>query len=70
MIFQGYKIETEQTEFGYQATFYLPLSPGETPGTVPNFYTTKYFRKKKSQATADAKDEIRRIIASEEKQTV
>jgi hypothetical protein len=69
MIFKGYQIETEQTEFGYQATFYLPLAPGETPGTVPNFYTTKFFRKKKSQATDDAKNEIRRIIAIEKEQT-
>jgi hypothetical protein len=68
--FKGYNIETEQTEFGWQAIFYFPTTPDDTPGTTPDFYTTKIFRKKKSEATADAKREIRHIIASEQPQNV
>lgn len=66
--FKGYIIETEQTLYGWQATFYFPLTPGDQPGTTPDFYTTKVFRKTKAEATADAKREIRHIIASEREQ--
>jgi hypothetical protein len=68
--FKGYIIEPEQTQFGWQAMFYFPLTPNDAPGTTPDFYTTKIFRRSRREATADAKREIRHIIASEQTQNI
>jgi hypothetical protein len=67
--FKGYTIEIEADDLGYFANYW---KTGQFhPFTKsPVVFSTKCFRRNKTKATADAKQEIRQLIASEKAQNI